>query len=98
MDNIKKILDKCFSDAAWRQPSVIVLDDLDLICGAPAGPEQEMTGDAIYFTRVAQGEWTDFKSHSSYVVLLIGSVRNISVAFGSCKLTLMLKNAYNVIQ
>ena len=56
MDSIKKLVEKTMSEAAWRQPSVLVLDDLDLICGSPSGPEQEFSGDAIYFSRVAQGE------------------------------------------
>lgn len=56
MDNIKKSLQRCFSEASWRQPAIVVLDDLDMICGAPAGPEQEMSGDVLYFAKVAQGK------------------------------------------
>jgi len=44
-----------FDEAAWRQPSLIFLDDLDHIAGAPAGPEFEMSGEALYAARIAEG-------------------------------------------
>lgn len=44
-----------FDEAAWRQPSVILLDDLEHVVPAPSGPEAEMSGEAIYGSRVAEG-------------------------------------------
>lgn len=55
VDSIQKQLHTTFEEAAWRQPSVILLDDLDQIAAAPTGPEQEISGEAVYFTRVAEG-------------------------------------------
>ncbi len=55
MESIQKILDRHYSEASWRQPAVILLDDLDQIAASPSGPEQELTGEAHYYTKVAQG-------------------------------------------
>ena len=55
MDTIQKIFELLFDEAAWRQPSLIVLDDLDHIAAAPAGPEFEMSGEALYAARIAEG-------------------------------------------
>ncbi|KAL4220096.1 Peroxisome biosynthesis protein pex1 [Mactra antiquata] len=54
VDTIQKTFELLFDEAAWRQPSLIFLDDLDHLCGAPAGPEFEMTGEALYAARVAE--------------------------------------------
>ncbi|XP_045201588.2 peroxisomal ATPase PEX1-like [Mercenaria mercenaria] len=54
VETIQKVLELIFDEAAWRQPSLIFLDDLDHLCGAPAGPEFEMTGEALYSARVAE--------------------------------------------
>lgn len=54
VETIQKMLELLFDEAAWRQPSLIVLDDLDHLCGAPAGPEFEMTAEALYSARVAE--------------------------------------------
>ena len=56
VETIRKLLESRFNEAAWRQPSVIVLDDLDHVSAAPSGAEQEMSGEALYYTRVAEGE------------------------------------------
>lgn len=55
MDTIQKKFELLFDEAVWHQPSVIVLDDLDHIAGAPAGPEFEMTGEAVYAARISEG-------------------------------------------
>lgn len=49
------MLQIAFDEAAWRQPSVILLDDLEQVMPAPSGPEAEMSGEAIYGARVAEG-------------------------------------------
>lgn len=56
MDNIQKGLEVAFDEATWRQPAVILLDDLDVLCGAPGGPEFELSGEALYAARVAEGQ------------------------------------------
>ena len=56
VDTIQKIFELLFDEAAWRQPSLIVLDDLDHIAASPAGPEFEMSGEALYSARIAEGK------------------------------------------
>ncbi|XP_037692586.1 peroxisome biogenesis factor 1 isoform X2 [Choloepus didactylus] len=51
--NIQKTLEMAFTEAVWRQPSVVVLDDLDLIVGLPALPEHEHSPDAVQSLRLA---------------------------------------------
>lgn len=55
VDTIQKVFELLFDEAAWRQPSLVVLDDLDHIAAAPAGPEFEMSGEALYSARNAEG-------------------------------------------
>ena len=55
MESIQKIMERQFLEASWRQPAVILLDDLDQIAASPTGPEQELTGEALYYTKIAQG-------------------------------------------
>jgi len=55
IEGLRKLFQKVFSEAVWRQPSVILLDDLDHITAAPSGPEQECRGEALYYTRVSEG-------------------------------------------
>jgi len=49
-----------FDEAVWRQPSVILLDDLDHVIPAPSGPEAEMSAEGIYGARVAEGKMSKF--------------------------------------
>ncbi|XP_049749166.1 peroxisomal ATPase PEX1 isoform X1 [Elephas maximus indicus] len=53
LENMQKSLEAAFSEAAWRQPSVVLLDDLDLIVGLPALPEHEHSPDAVQSQRLA---------------------------------------------
>ncbi|XP_032159902.1 peroxisome biogenesis factor 1 isoform X2 [Mustela erminea] len=53
LENVQKTLELAFSEAAWRQPSVILLDDLDLIVGLPAVPEHEHSPEAAQSQRLA---------------------------------------------
>jgi len=43
-----------FDEAAWHEPSVVVLDDLDQIASACSGPDQEMSAEALHHGRIAQ--------------------------------------------
>ena len=36
---------------------MILLDDLDHVAPAPSGPEAELSGEAIYGARVAEGKY-----------------------------------------
>lgn len=53
LESIQKTLEVAFAEAAWRQPSVILLDDLDLIAGLPTVPEQEHSPEAVQSQRLA---------------------------------------------
>lgn len=54
-DSILKYLEEVFDEAIWRQPSIILLDDLDHVVPAPSGPEAELSGEAIYGARIGEG-------------------------------------------
>ncbi|XP_062571147.1 peroxisomal ATPase PEX1-like [Saccostrea cucullata] len=53
-DSILKYLEEVFDEAVWRQPSIILLDDLDHVVPAPSGPEAELGGEAIYGARIGE--------------------------------------------
>ncbi|XP_033760557.1 peroxisome biogenesis factor 1-like [Pecten maximus] len=53
-DNILKHLTILFEEVIWRQPAVILFDDLDHVMPAPSGPEAEMSAESIYGSRVAE--------------------------------------------
>ncbi|XP_051033153.1 peroxisomal ATPase PEX1 isoform X2 [Phodopus roborovskii] len=53
LESIQKALEVAFSEAAWRQPAVILLDDLDLVAGVSTVPEQEHSPEAVQNQRLA---------------------------------------------
>uniref|UniRef100_A0A5F9DMK8 Peroxisomal ATPase PEX1 n=1 Tax=Oryctolagus cuniculus TaxID=9986 RepID=A0A5F9DMK8_RABIT len=53
LESIQRSLQAAFSEAAWRQPSVILLDDLDVIVGSAAMPEHAHSPDAVQGQRLA---------------------------------------------
>nr|XP_012635084.1 peroxisome biogenesis factor 1 isoform X1 [Microcebus murinus] len=53
LENLQKTLETAFSEAVWRQPSVVLLDDLDLVVGQPAVPEHEHSPDTVRSQRLA---------------------------------------------
>ncbi|XP_004676735.1 PREDICTED: peroxisome biogenesis factor 1 [Condylura cristata] len=76
LENIQKALEAAFSEAAWRQPSVVMLDDLDLLAGLPALPEQERGPDAVQSQRLAcalNDVLKEFISMGSLVALIATS-------------------------
>ncbi|XP_037363756.1 peroxisomal ATPase PEX1 [Talpa occidentalis] len=76
LENIQKALEAAFSEAAWRQPSVVLLDDLDLLVGLPAFPEQEHGPDAVQSQRLAHAlndVMKEFISMGSLVALIATS-------------------------
>lgn len=76
LESIQKALELAFSEAAWRQPSVVLLDDLDLIAGLPAAPEHEHSPEAVQSQRLAHAlndMIKDFVSMGSLVALIATS-------------------------
>ncbi|XP_008684453.1 peroxisome biogenesis factor 1 isoform X2 [Ursus maritimus] len=76
LENIQKTLELAFSEAAWRQPSVILLDDLDLVAGLPAAPEHERSPEAAQSQRLAHAlsdMMKEFISMGSLVALMATS-------------------------
>ena len=55
MESIQSLLEAAFDEAAWRQPAVILLDDLDVIAPAPDNPANEMSGEALYAAKISEG-------------------------------------------
>ncbi|XP_064023291.1 peroxisomal ATPase PEX1 isoform X2 [Pogoniulus pusillus] len=50
---VRKTLEEAFLEAAWRQPSLLLLDDLDHIVGAPSTAEHESSPETIQSNRLA---------------------------------------------
>ncbi|NXU43791.1 PEX1 factor, partial [Drymodes brunneopygia] len=51
--NIRKIMEEAFLEAAWRQPSILLMDDLDHIVGVPSTPEHENSPETVQSNRLA---------------------------------------------
>ncbi|XP_052029142.1 peroxisomal ATPase PEX1 isoform X2 [Apodemus sylvaticus] len=76
LESTQKALEVAFSEAAWRQPSVILLDDLDLVAGLPSAPEQEHSPEAVQSQRLAHAlndMIKEFVSMGSLVALIATS-------------------------
>nr|XP_006825224.1 PREDICTED: peroxisome biogenesis factor 1-like [Saccoglossus kowalevskii] len=58
VESIRKIWEEAFREAFWREPAIILLDDLDHVTSAPLGPEEEVGPEAVYNTRIAQCKYT----------------------------------------
>ncbi|KAL3219848.1 hypothetical protein MRX96_005611 [Rhipicephalus microplus] len=52
-EKIAKTWEHLVSECCFREPVVLVFDDLDTLAGAVAGPEQEKSPDALYFNKIA---------------------------------------------
>lgn len=61
-----------FDEAIWRQPSIVLLDDLDHVVPAPSGPEAELSGEAIYGARIGEGMTIDEMHKPSFFFFLQG--------------------------
>ncbi|XP_010226476.1 PREDICTED: peroxisome biogenesis factor 1 isoform X1 [Tinamus guttatus] len=53
LGNIWKNMEEAFLEAAWRQPSVLLMDDLDHVVGMSSTPEHETSPEAIQSNRLA---------------------------------------------
>ncbi|OWK59680.1 Peroxisome biogenesis factor 1 [Lonchura striata] len=51
--NIRKHVEEAFLEAAWRQPSILLMDDLDHIVGMPSTPEHENSPETVQSNRLA---------------------------------------------
>ncbi|NXI41547.1 PEX1 factor, partial [Galbula dea] len=51
--NIRRIVEEAFLEAAWRQPAILLMDDLDHIAGAPSTPEHENSPETVQSSRLA---------------------------------------------
>lgn len=48
-------MEEVFLEAAWRQPSIVLIDDLDHIVGVPSTSEHENSPETIQSDRLAYG-------------------------------------------
>lgn len=55
-DKIRLRLEEVFEQAIWRQPSVVLLDDLDHVTGAATSPEHEHGPEAVLRQHIAQSK------------------------------------------
>ncbi|KAJ8334176.1 hypothetical protein SKAU_G00398150 [Synaphobranchus kaupii] len=55
VETIRQRLEDAFEQAVWRQPSVVLLDDLDHVMGAAVSPEHEHGPEALHCLQLAQG-------------------------------------------
>uniref|UniRef100_A0A3Q3K496 Peroxisomal ATPase PEX1 n=1 Tax=Monopterus albus TaxID=43700 RepID=A0A3Q3K496_MONAL len=75
-ETVRQMLQDIFEEAEWRQPSVVLLDDLDYVTGAPTSPEHEHGPEALLQQHIAQSlkdVVDEVVLHSSLVCLIITS-------------------------
>ncbi|XP_041665948.1 peroxisome biogenesis factor 1 [Cheilinus undulatus] len=75
-ETVRQMFKDVFEQAEWRQPSVVLLDDLDHITGAPTSPEHEHGPEALLQLHIAQSlrdVVDDVVLHSSLVCLIVTS-------------------------
>ncbi|XP_062342684.1 LOW QUALITY PROTEIN: peroxisome biogenesis factor 1 [Osmerus eperlanus] len=53
-DSVRQVLEEVFEQAVWRQPTVVLLDDLDHVTGAATSPEQDHGPEALLHQHIAQ--------------------------------------------
>ncbi|XP_041811333.1 peroxisome biogenesis factor 1 isoform X2 [Chelmon rostratus] len=81
-ETVRQMLQDIFEQAEWRQPSVVLLDDLDHMTGAPTSPEHEHGPEALLQLHIAQSlkdVVDEVVVHSSLVCLIITSQSEHSV-------------------
>ncbi|XP_034455813.1 peroxisome biogenesis factor 1 isoform X2 [Hippoglossus hippoglossus] len=75
-ESVRQMLQDIFEQAEWKQPSVVLLDDLDQVTGAPTSPEHEHGPEALLQQHIAQSlkdVVDEVVVHSSLVCLIITS-------------------------
>ncbi|XP_075872141.1 peroxisomal ATPase PEX1 isoform X1 [Nelusetta ayraudi] len=81
-ETVRQTLQEVFEQAEWRQPAVVLLDDLDHVTGAAASPEHEHGPEAALQLHIAQSVKDvvdEAVLHSSLVCLLITSLSEHSL-------------------
>ncbi|XP_011607188.2 peroxisomal ATPase PEX1 [Takifugu rubripes] len=82
LEAVRQIFQDVFEEAEWRQPSVVLLDDLDQIAGSPTSPEHEHSPEAVQQLHVAQSLMDvvdEMVLRSSLVCLIITSLSERSL-------------------
>ncbi|XP_029298959.1 peroxisomal ATPase PEX1 isoform X2 [Cottoperca gobio] len=75
-ETVRQLLQDIFEQAEWRQPSVVLLDDLDHMTGSPTSPEHEHGPEALLQQHIAQSlkdVVDEVLLHYSLVCLIITS-------------------------
>ncbi|KAM9838240.1 peroxisomal ATPase PEX1 [Aulostomus maculatus] len=75
-ETVRQMLQDVFVQAEWRQPSVVLLDDVDHMAGAPTSPEHEHGPEALLQQLIAQSLQDivdEMVVHGSLVCLIITS-------------------------
>ncbi|XP_041867803.1 peroxisome biogenesis factor 1 isoform X2 [Melanotaenia boesemani] len=75
-ETVRQILQDVFEQAQWRQPSVVLLDDLDHLTHTPTSPEHEHGPEALLQQHIAQSlkdVVDELVAHSSMVCVIITS-------------------------
>ncbi|RVE66537.1 hypothetical protein OJAV_G00108560 [Oryzias javanicus] len=54
VETVRQIFQDVFEQAEWRQPSVVLLDDLDYLARAPTSPEHDGGPEALLQAHIAQ--------------------------------------------
>ncbi|KAM3596021.1 uncharacterized protein V6R79_007067 [Siganus canaliculatus] len=75
-ETVRQTLQDVFEQAEWKQPSVVLIDDLDHVTGAPTSPEHEHGPEALLQQHIAQSlkdVVDELVVHSSLVCLIITS-------------------------
>ncbi|KAM7384162.1 hypothetical protein PAMA_011487 [Pampus argenteus] len=75
-ETVRQMLQDIFEQGEWKQPSVILLDDLDHMTGAQTSPEHEHGPEALLHQHIAQSledVVDEVVAHSSLVCLIITS-------------------------
>ena len=55
-ETVRQMLQDIFEQAEWKQPSVVLLDDLDHMTGAQTSPEHEHGPEALVQQHIAQSK------------------------------------------
>ncbi|XP_047461452.1 peroxisome biogenesis factor 1 [Mugil cephalus] len=81
-ETVRQILQDIFEQAEWRQPSVVLLDDLDHLARAATSPEHEHGPEALLHRHIAQGlkdVVDEAEARSSLVCVVITSQGELSL-------------------
>ncbi|XP_051872011.1 peroxisome biogenesis factor 1 isoform X2 [Pristis pectinata] len=81
-ETIRKKWEEAFMEAAWRQPSVVLLDDLDHIAGCVSASEHEHSAEAILSRQLSQilkYLVAEAVSHGTVIALMVTSISEHSL-------------------